>query len=68
MKRVLAGALTVALMGLLAWSGLRRPAADREAAQGRPELAVREPEYEVASYHEEAGNVGCGTRRNNNVG
>ena len=33
MKRVLAGVLTVALMGLLLWSGLRRPAATPEVAQ-----------------------------------
>jgi hypothetical protein len=47
MKRFMAGVLTVAIMGLLAWSGIRRP----PAAQGPAEIAAEAANPAEARVH-----------------
>src|SRR4051812_2744670 len=55
MKRLLAGVLTLTLMGYLAWSALRRPAADR-AAPGGVALAANPAEARIHALLESGGN------------
>jgi hypothetical protein len=55
MRRIMAGVVTVALMGILAWSGIRRPAANREASRGAANVA-NPAEARVHSLLESAWN------------
>jgi hypothetical protein len=53
MKRVIPGLLTLALMGVVAWAGLRRPAVPRESL-GNVEAAIAPAEARVHALLESA--------------